>query len=66
MTGAFGEVYKGKWNKLDVAVKRLLVRLNNDETINSFLKEVSMLGYDSHHRIITSPSYTNAPISIAS
>jgi serine/threonine protein kinase len=38
-------VYKGKWNKLDVAVKRLLVRVNNDDTSNSFLKEVSMLRY---------------------
>lgn len=38
-------MYKGKWNKLDVAVKRLLVRVNNDDTINSFLKEVSMLRY---------------------
>jgi tRNA A-37 threonylcarbamoyl transferase component Bud32 len=50
--GAFGEVYKGKWNKLDVAVKRLLVRLNNDETINSFLKEVSLLGKLSHPNVV--------------
>jgi tRNA A-37 threonylcarbamoyl transferase component Bud32 len=50
--GAFGEVYKGKWNKLDVAVKRLLVRVNNDDTINSFLKEVSMLSKLSHPNVV--------------
>jgi len=50
--GAFGIVYKAKWRGIAVAVKELKYQNLNDEVLEEFRKEISILGKLRHPNVV--------------
>jgi serine/threonine protein kinase len=48
--GSFGEVYRGKWRGVEVAIKRMLI--DDMETVTSFMKEASLMSTLRHPNIV--------------
>eukprot|EP01130_Rhizamoeba_saxonica_P010207 TRINITY_DN4180_c0_g1_i1.p1 TRINITY_DN4180_c0_g1~~TRINITY_DN4180_c0_g1_i1.p1 ORF type:complete len:556 (+),score=63.13 TRINITY_DN4180_c0_g1_i1:22-1689(+) len=50
--GGYGEVFRGRWNHTDVAVKRAFRKGNDKGEIDDFLKEVTIMSKLSHPNIV--------------
>lgn len=50
--GSFGVVFRGQWNNIDVAVKRLMKQKVDEKTMLNFLAEVGFLAELQHPNIV--------------
>jgi len=50
--GGYGEVYKGRWKHTDVAIKRVFKSEQSGESVDEFIKEISILSKLHHPNIL--------------
>ena len=51
-SGAYGEVFSGKWLSVKVAIKRFAKIFNNQDTLKDFIKEIQVVHSLRHPNII--------------